>query len=49
MLTVEAMGNGDQAQQEDQDGDGQRDPDQGAAGTWREGEDSAPSALRDGA
>lgn len=46
--TMEAMGNGDQAQQEDQDGGGQRDPDQGAAGTWRAGEDSSSSALGDG-
>lgn len=33
MLTVEAVGGGDQAQQEDQDAGSQRDPDQGAAGT----------------
>lgn len=32
--TVEAVGGGDQAQQEDQDGGSQRDPDQGAAGTF---------------
>ena len=31
---MEAVGGGDQAQQEEQDTSGQRDPDQGAAGTW---------------
>lgn len=34
ILTVEAVGSGDQAQQEEQDSSSQRDPDQGTAGTW---------------
>lgn len=59
MLTVEAVGGGDQAQQEDQDAGGQGDPDQGAAGTWKAGGDMvwmlstqhhpALAALGDGA